>query len=155
MAVFRLERGATGFRHGKDQELPAVDIRMFRAGCHAAARVAGGTVELIVERTYPRNFHSAVIAAAAGRLGILCHVHHPWIAFIEEGAGSGGYPGVFVDPPAWAGTFAEMNFTIMSRGLLDSPLSEVDTAALTTAEWSQIRSWRPASVGRALFNSWD
>jgi hypothetical protein len=149
------ERGVTGFRDVNDPELPVVDVRLFRAGCYAGAQAAGGAVEQIVERTYPRNFHSASIGVAADRFEILCHFGYPWIAFIEEGTGSWADPGVFVDPPVWAAVFAETGFTVMSRDLLDSPLSEVDPAALTKAEWSQIVSWRPASVGQTLFNSWD
>ena len=59
------------------------------------------------------------------------------------------------DPPTWAGAFADMGFALMSKRLLDSPLSDVDTCALTAADWSQVRSWRPVGVGETLFNSWD
>jgi hypothetical protein len=61
----------------------------------------------------------------------------------------------FVDPPAWASAFAEIGFVVMSRQVLDSPLGAVDTAALGKVDWLQIDSWRPASVGETVFNSWD
>jgi len=39
--------------------------------------------------------------------------------------------------------------------VLASPLSAVDTSALTKAEWRQIHSRRPGTVGDTVFNGWD
>jgi hypothetical protein len=152
--VFRLAGGVTGFYHGEAPDRPEVPIRQFRGGCHAAARAAGGRVEKVVEMSYPGTFHSAVLASATGRVSILCHFMCPWIAFIE-GDPELWHPAAFAEPPAWSAVFAEFGFTVLSRAVLDAPLSEADTTALTKADWSQIRSWRPASVGRLVFNSWD
>ncbi|MBW6438855.1 hypothetical protein KZ829_34510 [Actinoplanes hulinensis] len=153
--MFRLERGATGFRHAKEPELPEIPLRRFRGGSHEAARRAGGAVEQIRERAYPRDYHSAVIVASGSRFVILCHAVHPWIAFAEKDAGDLDSPGTFSDPPVWATAYTDMGFVVMSRELLDSPLSDVDTTALGEGEWMQIHSWRPESTGRAVFNSWD
>lgn len=153
--MFRLERGATGFRYGKEPELPEISVQRFRAACYEAARTTDGAVERVAEKTYPRNFHRAVIAGSAGRFAVLCNAVHSWIAFVEDGAGDVADPGAFVDPPACATAFAETGFIVMSRELLESPLSVIDTAALGKGEWIQIRSWRPASVGQTVFNSWD
>lgn len=152
--MFRLERGVTGFRHGREPALPDVTVRMFRGGCHEAARAAGGAVEQVVERIYPRSFHSAVIVTSADRFMILGNAAYPWIAFTAENAGH-LEPKVFVDPPVWAGSFATAGFVVMGRQLLDAPLDAVDTTALGKAEWLQINSWRPATVGDTVFNSWD
>lgn len=152
--MFRLERGVTGFRSGREPKLPEVPVRTFRAGCYEAARAAGGAVGQVFESAYPRNFHSAVIVASYVRLAILCNAVYPWIAFAGEGTGD-LEPRAFVDPPAWAAAFAEVGFVVMSRQVLDSPLDAVDTAAWGKAEWLQVHSWRPASVGETVFNSWD
>ncbi|MEV6851940.1 hypothetical protein [Actinoplanes sp. NPDC051411] len=152
--MFRLERGVTGFRSGKDPELPEVSVRRFRGGCFEAARAAGGAVEEVFESTYPRNFHSAIIVAPNGRFPILGNTMYPWIAFV--GASTDDLaPKAFADPPSWAATFVEAGFTVMSRQVLDSPLGAVDTTALGKAERLQIDSWRPGSVGEAVFNAWD
>ncbi|RAK29211.1 hypothetical protein B0I29_1182 [Actinoplanes lutulentus] len=144
----------TGFCSGKELKLPEVPVRTFRDGCYAAARAAGGAVERVFESAYPRNFHSAAIVAPNDRIAILCNAVYPWIAF--AGAGAGDLESkAFVDPPAWAAAFAEIGFVVMSRQVLGSPLGSVDTAALGKAEWLQIDSWRPASVGEAVFNFWD
>lgn len=134
--MFRLERGATGFRHVSEPELPVVDVRLFRAGCFAAARPGG-----VVEFTSEGSFHAAVITTVTGRLGVRCHRHHPWIAVTE-----GEIPvAAFFDPV----------FTILGREVLELPLSAVDTSALSEAEWTQIRYWQPETVGQAVFNFWD
>ncbi|MBO3738845.1 hypothetical protein [Actinoplanes flavus] len=153
--MFRLERGATGFRYGKEPELPEIPLRRFRGCCHEAARRAGGTVDQVHERAYPRDYHRAVIVTPDGRFVVLCHAVHPWIAFVEEDTGDLDGPGNFLDPPVWATAYTDTGFVVMSRELLDSPLSDVDTTALGKGEWMQIRSWRPASTGRAVFNAWD
>jgi hypothetical protein len=152
--VFRLERGVTGFRSGKEPKLPEVPVRTFRGGCYEAARAADGAVEHIVESAYPRSYHSAVIVASKERLAVLCNAMHPWIAFAGEGTGH-LEPKAFVDPPAWSAAFADLGFAVMSRQVLESPLAAVDTAALAKAEWLQIDSWQPATVGETVFNSWD
>jgi hypothetical protein len=153
--VFRLETGVTGFRHGKEPELPEVPVRRFRGACHEAARQAGGSVGQVAEKTYPRNFHSAVIVGSADRFAVLCNAVYPWVAFVEEGTGDMLSPGVFVDPPACAAAFTGSGFVVLSRRLLESPLSAVDTTALGKGERMQIRSWQPTSVGQAVFHSWD
>jgi hypothetical protein len=109
---------------------------------------------LVVESACPRNYHSAVVVASNVRLAILCNATYPWIAFAGMGTGD-LEPKAFVDPPSWAATFAGAGFVVMRRQLLDSPLGAVDTAALGKAEWQQIASWRPESVGETVFSAWD
>ena len=153
--VFQLERGVTGFRCGNEPELPEISVQRFRVACNKAAKTTGRAVERIAERTYPRNFHSAAIAGLGDRFAVLCNAMYPWVAFTEGVAGDVIGAGAFVGPPACAATFTEMGFIVMSRQLLESPLSVVDTAALGKGEWMQIRSWQPATVGETVFNSWD
>lgn len=152
--MLRLERGATGFA-GRDEVLPAVDVRLFKAGCHAVARAAGGAVERIAEREYPSSFHSATIATRTGAVRMLCHATHPWIAFVEDGTGSWADPGVFIDPPPWAAVLTGTGFTLLGRELLESSPDEADMTALAAAEQRQIRYWRPPDLGRLIFNGWD
>ncbi|MEU4423078.1 hypothetical protein AB0F81_20835 [Actinoplanes sp. NPDC024001] len=153
--MFRLEPGSTGFGAGREPELPRIDLRGFRTGCHLAARAAGGTLEGITERTYPGTFHAAVVTTATERFRILGHAHHPWVAVTEDGTGNWADPRVFVDPPAWTGVFGDLGFTVLSRAVLGAPLSDVDTSALRWPDWTQIRSWKPETVGRTIFNCWD
>jgi hypothetical protein len=149
VVVFRLEWGVTGFRYGKAPELPEVSIRGFQGACYKAARATGGAVEQVVERNYPRNFHSAVIVGPTGRFALLCNAVYPWIAFVEEGTDGAAAPEAFADPPTGSTAFTEMGFTLMSRQLLESPLSVVDTAALGKAKGRRsVRSARRAWAKR-------
>jgi hypothetical protein len=81
---FTLPRGATGFFVPKDGPLPETDLRAFRAALYAAARVVEGQVGEIEGREYPRTFHTASVVTRTGECVILCHAHHPWIAFAQE-----------------------------------------------------------------------
>jgi hypothetical protein len=36
-----------------------------------------------------------------------------------------------------------------------SSLEDADTSALSKAEWRQIKHRQPATLGAAMFNSWD
>jgi hypothetical protein len=95
----------------------------------------------------PGTFHSAVIVMPGARFEIRCHVHHPLIAFVAAGS--------FVDPPSWSEAFAALGFRLLSREVLELPLSRADTTGLAGAEWVQIRYWQPETVGEVLFNCWD
>ena len=153
--VFRLERQVTGFRYGKEPPLPEFPVGRFRGACHATARVARGAVEQVVEKSYPRIFHSAVIVVSGSRFAVVCNAIYPWVAFVLEDTEYVADPGTFLDPPAWSAVMVDMGFLVMSRQLLESPLTAVDTTALGKGEWLQIHSWRPANVGQTVFNSWE
>ncbi|MFI6707744.1 hypothetical protein ACIBF7_14980 [Nonomuraea sp. NPDC050478] len=83
----------------------------------------------------------------------LFHAQYPLIAFVDDLRY--WYADGFQDPPAWADSLNDFGFTVLSASLLMSPLAEADTAALSTAEWSQIKHWKPRTLGATLFNSWD
>ncbi|MBT2448918.1 hypothetical protein J7F03_17825 [Streptomyces sp. ISL-43] len=152
-AGYRLERGATGFRHISEPPLPDTDIDACRAAWHAAARAAGGQVGDFVEQRYPQNFHSATITDQDGTHVALFHAHHPLIAFVDERRYA--FTDEFQDPPAWAAPLTDHGFVILSASLLRSPFSEADASALADAEWNQIKYWEPETVGTVLFNFWD
>ncbi|WP_156723514.1 hypothetical protein [Streptomyces apocyni] len=148
-----LPRGATGFFRPKDGPLPETDLRVFRAALYAAARAAGGRVEVVRERAYPRTFHTAVVSDATGEHVILCHAHHPWIAFADELRD--WYRDEFAEPTAWAEAFGDAGFTVLSRERLMTPLRGVDTTTLTRGEWREVRFYDVDVLGGVLFNAWD
>ncbi|MDA0639580.1 MULTISPECIES: hypothetical protein [Nonomuraea] len=151
--AFRLERGSTGFRHSRDSPLPETDPRACRTVWYAAARAACGQVGTFAEQQYPQNFHSATINDRDGVHVALFHAQYPLIAFVDDLRY--WYADGFQDPPAWAASLNDCGFTVLSASLLMAPLAEADTAALSTAEWSQIKHWKPQTLGATLFNSWD
>ncbi|MGA5129859.1 hypothetical protein ACPCTO_08640 [Streptomyces olivoreticuli] len=152
-AGFILPRGATGFFRPKDGPLPETDLRAFRAGLHAAARAAGGKVGEVEERAYPRTFHAASVIVGADESVILCHAHHPWIAFARERRVL--YNDEFLAPPPWAYAFAHAGLMVLSGEELFMPLSDVDTSVLTQGEWQEVRFYGITALGGVLFNAWD
>ncbi|MET8811581.1 hypothetical protein ABZW47_06220 [Streptomyces sp. NPDC004549] len=150
---FILPRGATGFFRPQDGPLPKTDRRAFRTALHAAARAAGGAVREVEERTYPRTYHVATVVGRTGEWTVLCHAHHPWIAF-ADGPHDMGVSGFRV-PPDWAGAISGAGFTVLGADLLTAPLSQVNTSVLTGGEWREIRFYGIATLGEVLFNAWD
>ncbi|MEU1202602.1 hypothetical protein ABZ446_41175 [Streptomyces sp. NPDC005813] len=152
-AAFTLPRGATGFFQPKDGPLPETDQRTFRAALYASARAAKGRVGELEDQTYPRTFHTATVVEATGEYVILCHAHHPWIAFAQERRDC--YTEEFLAPPPWAHAFADLGFVVLDRVQLTVPLSDVDTSVLTRSEWRVVRLYGITTLGGVLFNAWD
>jgi hypothetical protein len=149
---FPLLRGATGFYRPKEGPLPETDLKAFRAALYAAARVAGGEVGEVEERVYPRTFHTATVVGREGENVVLCHAHHPWVAFAK--ARRDWYAEDFLAPPPWAHAFANAGFAVLSRERLATPLSGVDTSALTQGEWREVCFYGIPTLGEVLFNAW-
>ncbi|MFG2440711.1 hypothetical protein [Streptomyces sp. NPDC048508] len=150
---FTLPRGATGFYQPNDGPLPETDLSVFRAALYSAARLAGGEVGEVEERAYPRTFHTATVVGREGENIVLCHAHHPWVAFAkarQDWCGEG-----FLAPPPWSHAFTNAGFTILSSERLATPLSDVETSVLTQGEWSEVRSYGITTLGGVLFNAWD
>jgi hypothetical protein len=149
---FTLLRGATGFFMPKDGPLPVSDVRAFRTALYAAARVVEGRVGEFEGQEYPLTFHTASVVDRTGESVVLCHAHHPWVAFARERRN--WYGEEFLPPPSWAFTFTEAGFVVLSDAQLTTPLSAVDTSVLGPEEWRQVRSYRITTLGGVLFNAW-
>ncbi|MFF8290004.1 hypothetical protein ACF068_12345 [Streptomyces sp. NPDC016309] len=147
-----LPRGATGFLRPGDGALPDTDVRGFRTALYEAARVAGGRVGEVEERTYPLTFHTASVIDRAGEHVVLCHAHLPWVAFGRDRRN--WYDEEFLDPPAWASAFTHVGFTVLDRERLATPLTDVDTSGFTRDEWRAVRLYRVTTLGGVLFNTW-
>ncbi|WTO34835.1 hypothetical protein OG399_34795 [Streptomyces achromogenes] len=151
---FPLPRGATGFPGPDDTApLPGTGLRTFRTALYTAARIAGGTVGEVEEQSRPRSFHLASVLGRADETVVLCHAHHPWIAFAPERRN--WYDDEFLAPPPWARAFTDAGFTVLDRERLTTPLSAVDTSALTRDEWRRIRLYHLTTLGGLLFNAFD
>ncbi len=150
---FVLPRGATGFFWPKEGPLPKTDLRAFRTALYAAARSAGGKVGEVEEQAYPRTFHTASVVGGAGESIVLCHAHHPWIAFAHTRRN--WYGEEFLAPPPWAHAFTDADFVVLSSELLATPLSDVDTSVLGPGEWREVRFYSITTLGGVLFNAWD
>lgn len=102
---------------------------------------------------YPQNFHVGTIDDRRGAHVALFHAHYPLIAFVGERLFV--YRTEFVAPPSWAAALGSFGFTLLTAAELLSSLEDADTSGLSKAEWRQIKHWQPATLGAAIFNSWD
>ncbi|MCB5181839.1 hypothetical protein [Streptomyces antimicrobicus] len=151
--VFVLPRGATGFRHISEPELPRTGVEVCRAAWQAAARAAGGEAVDFMEHGYPQSFHSGSLTDDAGPHVAVFHANYPYVAFVDERRCA--YSDEFLEPPAWAAALCAAGFTVLGAAVLRAPLDACDTSALGDAEWSQIEYWEPPTLGALLFNMWD
>ncbi|WP_037915315.1 hypothetical protein [Actinacidiphila yeochonensis] len=150
---FTVPRGATGFFRPRDGPLPETGLPTLRSALYAAARAARGTVGALEPRAYPRTFHTATVVDGTGEHVVLCHAHHPWIAFARERLD--WYTEEFLAPPPWARAFAGFGFVVLDRARLTAPLTEADTSDLARVEWSEIRHHGVTQLGGVLFTTWD
>ncbi|MCP9986382.1 hypothetical protein LUX01_06410 [Streptomyces sudanensis] len=150
----RLDRGATGFCGPGGEPANETDLTLFRSACWEAARRIGGRVGELPPAG-ASSFHSAAITSRAEGLVVLCHAHLPVVAFTELRPVPGQPLTRFVNPPPWADAFTAFGFRCLQVEDLSLPMSTVDVAELAEAELTQIRYWRPQSLGDLVFNWWD
>jgi hypothetical protein len=153
VTAFAIPPGATGFHGSSTAPLPLVDLKLVRAAWRSAAWLTEGRAGELDEQRYPATFHTATIVHRDGQHVMLCHVHYPFLAFVS--AFSDWYATEFIDPPGLADQYVHAGFTTLAAAVLLSPLTEVETSAISADEWRQIRYWQPPTVGAALFNRWD
>jgi hypothetical protein len=65
------------------------------------------------------------------------------------------YDEEFLAPPPWALAFALTGFEVLDLDRLTTPLSAVDTSALSRNERRQLRVYGITALGGLLFNAWD
>ncbi len=117
-------------------------------GAARVARAAEGRVgrqrnrRILVRSTRRRS------SRAQAECIILCHAHHPWIAFAQERRD--WYTEEFLAPPLWAHTFADLGIR-GARPRTASPCrSRTSTRRSSPGpEWRQIRSLRHHHIGRS------
>ncbi|MEU6106395.1 hypothetical protein [Streptomyces flaveolus] len=107
----------------------------------------------VEEQAYPRTFHTAAVLAGTTEHVVLCHAHHPWIAFAQERRD--WYTEEFLAPPPCARSFTDLGFVVLDHAELTLPLADVDTSVLTQGEWREIRFYGITTLGGVLFNAWD
>ncbi|MFD0732160.1 hypothetical protein [Planotetraspora mira] len=99
------------------------------------------------------SFHTAVMKCGELTVGVLGHMHLPFIAIAE--VPTGGV--VFIDScnDLEEALRASGALRFLTRDELETPIGLIDTSELDKAERSEIGSWKPANLGELLFNYWD
>ncbi|SOD85470.1 hypothetical protein [Streptomyces sp. Ag109_G2-15] len=148
--MIRAERGATGFRAVGEAPLPEPDLASFQWACHTAARTARLRV-----RARDTGVAASYRAVDIGGTAVLAHCTLPVVAFTAVPVVPAGPVREFVDPPGWAGVFAEVGFRALGGEELGVGIDRVDLRDLAEAELRQVRYWRPRTLGELMFNWWD
>jgi hypothetical protein len=135
------------------------DVREFRAVCHAAARqTAGSLVEFRLATHTTPSFHQGVIAYRDETVAVVCDRSRPLLAIarprlIEDVGGVDAGPLTFLDVPELRRALETLTgHRVLTTAELDAPFEPADWPHLATGD---VRYWRPATVGEALFNYWD
>ncbi|MFB8778078.1 hypothetical protein VSS16_36185, partial [Streptomyces broussonetiae] len=86
---------------------------------------------------------------------VLCHAHHPWIAFTADRRD--GHAEDFTAPPQWARVLSQVGFgfEVLDHTQLNPPLSALDSSLLSEFEWRQAHHHDTTTQGGVLFNTWD
>lgn len=136
-----------------------LDVREFRRACYEAARRTRGSVtEFRLAECVTPSFHQAVIAYFDRTVAVVCDRGSPLLAVaeprvIEFGGAVECGPLTFVDFPELVTALQDTTrFNVLTKAELDGPFHEEDWPDITPYD---IRYWRPATVGEALFNYWD
>lgn len=130
-----------------------MDLAVFKRSVHEAARQAGGRVIDIIEPGVTPNFIAARIEIGPAPCYVLCsHADH-WAS--AEAIEPALAPLRFIDCPAIADALqALFGLTPFSRAELQAELQAPFNARLGLSE-SDLRYWKPRTLGDALFNWWD
>lgn len=136
------------------------ELRAFRQACYDAARRTGGSViEFRLADGVTPNFHQGVIAYRDHHVAVVLlrdmavlAVAEPRVVDFADGARESG-PLIFVDSHGLVEVLAEQpGFEVLTPADLNGPF---DAATLLDLDLADIKYWKPATLGEALFNYWD
>jgi hypothetical protein len=151
-----LPDGFTGFRWRDDAPLPSVDVAVFKAGCHAAARMLGGRVVAfrIAAETTP-NFHEALLEWGYGpqRVLVLCNRAH-WLVSFCRPRPDYSCLNEYVEAPELAAALSQVtDWRILSQTDCESEVDEATLAAMSRTDRRVVeeamRMKKPNSFGDA------
>ena len=150
----KLPAGATGF--GPLEQASHYDARSFLKACHDAARRTGGKVTATHQAGVTPNFHTVVITCGHEHVAVLRHALLPLIALAQAPADAVPLAPAFIDHTHLAHILSQTTgCQVLSTTDLHQPIASADLSELTPAEHTQIRYWKPTTVGELLFNYWD
>ena len=145
-----LPKGITGFGDKTVPPLFPLDPSPFRTLCYAAARLHGGAVASFDTDLVGENFYWARLQIRNASFFLLENGYHPWLALAEKmewGQIS------FSDFP-YELPFTDPSFRLLTKKELHQPWQN-HVSRLGTAEITQIRYWKPATIGEIIFHFWD
>ena len=134
------------------------DVRAFRRNCYELARRTGGSVQgFQMSDCVAPNFHQALIGYPDRTVSVICHRDRPLLAIAEppdvDNRSRDTGPRTFLEAPSLADVLAtELGFRVLTAHELSAPF---DATAWPDISAEDVRYWKPATLGEALFNHWD
>lgn len=146
-----LPRGITGFWSGSEEPGPGVSVEKFKELTYAIARNNRMIVsDTDLDRT-GKNFFWAEYQKYGKQMYLLMNSRYPYLAFTVQMSFSSLH---FIDPPENLILPHTDRLILLEKGLLNQPW-ENQKNTLDESELSQIRFWRPMTIGEIIFNFWD
>jgi hypothetical protein len=149
-----LRRWITDFSASEDREkAPVVPDTKFKRDCFALAGEIGGRIHAFEPRGITPNFHRACFEHQGKEIWILCNAIYPIIGFPV--LFNSAPPLMFRDVGMIADRFRSWGYEVPGSMELNAEWKSRDLDALDPAERTQIRYWKPRSIGDIVFNWYD
>ena len=137
-----------------------IDLRDFRTVCYRSAEQTGGrVVEFRVATGVTPNFHQGIVAYRDHRVAVVCTRERKFLAvaeprvieLVDRSCDSG--PLMFIDAPDLVSALGQWpGFRVLDAAELNGVF---DPTAWPGSDPHDLRYWKPATLGEALFNYWD
>ncbi len=153
-----LLNGITGFHCREEDKPPNVNGEKYKSLCFSLARLIDEKVIAFTDPQYPTNFYKVKLS---NDIYILLNAHYPYISFatfVEYGKV------VFINESTLYKAFSSSNYRVLTTTELNKPLRLFAKSGqviiengnnLNEAELSQIKQWRPKTIGEIIYNFWD
>lgn len=150
-----LRRGITSFFDWDARDpIPEVKGADFRGAVYAFARLTGGRVISLSERSVTPNFHRAIINLQRAEIALLCNGTYPILTFAVPPVTADHL--VFSEHPDLVPVLTSVwSCEVMTPSDLERTVTPADLEALDHAEREQFSHWIPTRVGDVIFNWWD
>ena len=150
----------SGFYCSKSPEHKS-DLQMFQKYSYTVASLTGSRiVSAELPAGYPMNYARITFRLSDSshtntKVAVLLNTIHPYMAFVSPMPGK-AVNTCFIDALVLANVYHSFSqYEILSAAQAQTPLEPAHYQKLNKAELSQIRSWRPKTVGEVVFNDWD
>ena len=150
-----LKCGITGF-HSVDRfhELPRVDFKDFKQMLGSVMSSMGYKPIEFKHSDSTHNFHIGVFEKNREQLFIICNPVYPVVALTLDPEKVFGLD--FISVPTVENAINQYTeYVVLTKEYLETPFSKYDTGELNDAEISQIKYWKPKTLGEVIFNWWD